>query len=160
MAVPEQIKAHIAMLRKNLKDIVAHYEARSHEFKILGYLSQAKSYSNLEMSTSNWLTDGRVQVTVRVRAFPDVLPLLEQLSNWGYDFKSTRDWPQYNDRHFISDRIEVIAHLVGEGTDDCRKVIVGYTKPSEPQPIYEFQCGKQDAPPANPNPQLPEGLSE
>jgi hypothetical protein len=43
----------------------------------------------------------------------------------------------------------VEAHLDGEGTDNCRRVITGYTQP-KPQPIYAFDCQPGQLPPVEP----------
>jgi len=149
---PKVLEDHVKYLRQNLKENIEYLDKRLYEFKLLSYLVEGKRFDTFRPRVRPWLTGGAVKLEVEVKSFRDVLPLLERLAEWGYDFNESDDAPTYNTRYYRSDRIVIDATLV-EGDANCRRVIVGYEQPSPPRPIYGFDCGgAQDLPDPNPNP--------
>jgi hypothetical protein len=156
--LPEQFKKHTQWLRESTRQSIKQYEEVAHMLNLLTYLKAYPRFSHLDPSISDWLDNGRPKLTIRVKSFPETLPVLEQLADWGCDFNRTADQLTWGDRLYYSDKCVVEAHLV-EGSDECKRVIIGY-KQVEPQPIYKFDCGPdQTLPPVNPNP-LPDEVVE
>jgi len=147
--LPPKVKDHVEWLRKNLKDTILKYKEKSGDFKFAYDLIANRDLFPKEMdpSVSDWLDGDRVKIHCYVASFRDVLPILERIERLaeaphyihGFRFTESRDAPIWNERAYYCDRMTIEAELKGEGTENCKRVITGYTSP-EPRPIYAFDC--------------------
>jgi len=141
MARPKKVEQRVKELRAYAKSQIAAIDERLPEFKLLTYIIDGGRFKDMNPDLSMYFYGGDpVRMDVTVKAFADVLPLLEKITEYGYDFTESRDAPEYGMRYYISDRIKVAAALQ-EGDESCKRVVIGYTEPGAPRPIYEFRCG-------------------
>lgn len=97
---------------------------------------------------------GRLVVRVPVAKMDEVVPVIEALEEeFGIEFDKTEDIANYGWRMFKCkdyDWIRVDAE-VKQGSEECRKVIVGYE--TKQVPVYEIKCGEDAAQPDAPKPE-------
>jgi hypothetical protein len=131
----EETRNRLKILRSKKKDFLAAEEV----CMLAGDIYKVNSY--LSYTGEHHAKDGNVVITVRLPSFRDILPVLEMLTDRGYDFDETDDYPAANERSFISKQgISVKVYLSGDSTT-CRRIIVGYEPQRSPTPIYGFDCG-------------------
>lgn len=97
---------------------------------------------------------GSLVVRVPVSKMDEVAPVIEALEEeFGIEFDKTEDVADYGWRLFKCkdyNWIRVDAE-VKQGSEECRKVIVGYE--TKQVPVYEIKCGEDAAQPDAPKPE-------
>lgn len=137
-----KLQRRLDELRKDSKQTIARYTKRATEFAVAEQIVAALD-PIFGARVSDYLgPNNSVVIIVRVESFRDTLPILEVLMEAGYGFDSTEDWPDWNERSYISpDGITLKAELIGQGTEGCKRVVTGWRVP-DPVPIYAFDCNE------------------
>lgn len=89
----------------------------------------------------------KVEIEIDVVSFKDTLPALEAMMEFGIGFSESRDDPDWNQRSYSGEGVTVTAHLIGAGSEGCKRVIKTWRVP-DPVPVYEFVCEDEVVGPA------------
>lgn len=138
----------ISIVSKMLLDAEKYYNAKVEDILALSkYEELLKDVAQLyggEVTERMWYN--AISYHVHVKSFKEknLSDILEHLDTLGYPVIDTNDQTYGNGGRLfrIAKGVYVFAEL-DEGTDACKKVIVGWSAPTAPSPIYEFQC-KED----------------